>query len=135
MLLMEMVGLKRYSIGNNGDSSSKYFPYWIYDHFNQGKDIEMGNVDENEITRKVVRKMTIVALWCIQMRPHDRPSMNKVLEMLEGDVESLHIPEYPSQSAQIVVNVDHTGTTYSTDSVSLLHHNDASPSVEITMQE
>ncbi|XP_057798664.1 rust resistance kinase Lr10-like [Salvia miltiorrhiza] len=95
MLLMEMVGLKRDSIGNNGDSS-KYFPYWIYDHFNQGTYIEMGNVDENDITRKVVRKMTIVALWCIQMRPDDRPSMNKVLEMLEGDVERLQIPEYPS---------------------------------------
>ncbi|KAH6795133.1 hypothetical protein C2S52_005610 [Perilla frutescens var. hirtella] len=130
MLLMEMVGLNRDLIGHN-DDSSKYFPYWIYDHFNQGTDIEIkagkNNVnDEDDSGRRLVRKMTIVALWCIQMRANDRLSMNKVLEMLEGDIESLKIPDYPSQSIEIAVNVEQTGTTFSTDdSISLLRDNDA----------
>ncbi|KAG6391566.1 hypothetical protein SASPL_149322 [Salvia splendens] len=132
MLLMEMVSLKKDLIGNN-DNSSQYFPNWIYDYFNQGKDIEVVNSgdDENydDSWRKYGRKMTIVALWCIQMCPDHRPSMNKVLEMLEGDVERLKVPNYPSQSTQIVVD-----QTCSTDSVSLLEHEDASTSVEIIVE-
>ncbi|KAH6804777.1 hypothetical protein C2S51_033024 [Perilla frutescens var. frutescens] len=136
MMLIEMVGLNRDSIEN--DESSKYFPYWIYDHFNQGRDIEIGRVEinsahgENDSTRGLVRKMTIVALWCIQMNPDDRPPMNKVLEMLEGDIERLKIPDYPSQSIQIPLNMEQIGTTCSTDSASLLLDSDV-PSTSITM--
>ncbi|XP_042032035.1 LEAF RUST 10 DISEASE-RESISTANCE LOCUS RECEPTOR-LIKE PROTEIN KINASE-like 2.3 isoform X4 [Salvia splendens] len=130
MLLMEMVSLKKDLIGNN-DNSSQYFPYWIYDYFNLGKDIEVVNGGDDDSWKKYGRKMTIVALWCIQMCPDHRPSMNKVLEMLEGDVERLNIPEYPSQSIQTAV-VDQT---FSTDSVSLLEHDDSSPSVEIIVEE
>lgn len=127
MLLMEMVGLKG-DLNEKNDVSNKYFPYWIYDCFNQGKDIEIGNIDENidsDSTRNLIRKMTIVALWCIQMNPDDRPSMNKVLKMLEVDVERLKIPNYPSQSYCIVAAVDESGTTCSTDSAPLQCHSDA----------
>ena len=44
--------------------------------------------------------MVIVALWCVQMRPTDRPSMSKVIEMLEGHVESLQLPPKPSLRPQ-----------------------------------
>jgi len=51
---------------------------------------------------KIVKKMIIVALWCIQLKPNDRPSMSKVVEMLEGDIESLEmLPEptmYPDEN-------------------------------------
>ncbi|XP_042032322.1 LEAF RUST 10 DISEASE-RESISTANCE LOCUS RECEPTOR-LIKE PROTEIN KINASE-like 2.2 [Salvia splendens] len=85
MLLMEMLNLNK-DLTRNNDESSKYFPNWIYDHLNQGKDIDIGYVNEND-DRNIGRKMTIVALWCIQMSPDNRPSMNKVLEMLEGNEE------------------------------------------------
>ncbi|KAH6781369.1 hypothetical protein C2S51_006662 [Perilla frutescens var. frutescens] len=140
MLLMEMVSLKRDLIEKNEDSN-QYFPYWIYDHFNQGKDIEIEKTDkndekdENENMSKLARKMTIVALWCIQMSPDDRPSMNKVLEMLEGDAESLKIPDYPSDSIQFIINEDQNESTHATDSVPLLLHDDGWSSVEITVQE
>lgn len=39
--------------------------------------------------------MIIVALWCIQMKPIDRPPMNKVVEMLEEEIESLELPPKP----------------------------------------
>ncbi|XP_047970899.1 LEAF RUST 10 DISEASE-RESISTANCE LOCUS RECEPTOR-LIKE PROTEIN KINASE-like 2.3 [Salvia hispanica] len=130
MLLMEMVGLKR-DLPGNANESSQCFPYWIYDCYNQGKDVEFGNVDEisnedNERVRKTIRKMTIVALWCTQMSPDARPSMNKVIEMLEGDVERLQIPDRPSESIQVAVDDDQsygttTATTSSIDQVSLLH--------------
>ncbi|XP_057798690.1 probable receptor-like protein kinase At5g20050 isoform X2 [Salvia miltiorrhiza] len=138
MLLMEMVGLNQ-ELRGNYDDSSKYFPDWIYDHFNQGKDIEIekveeknGNDDGSESRKRLVQKMTIVALWCIQMRPHDRPSMSKVLEMLEADVERLHIPMYPFQSAHVAGNEEESRDTSATDSVSLLHYSNGS-NIEITI--
>ncbi|KAH6804185.1 hypothetical protein C2S51_032432 [Perilla frutescens var. frutescens] len=140
MLLMEIVSLKRDMRENNGDST-QYFPNWIYDYINQDKEFDIGKANkidgnyENDSASKLARKMTIVALWCIQMSPNDRPTMNKVLEMLEADVERLHLPEYPSQSTQIVVNMDQSGLTCSTDSASLLCQSDGYPSVEITVQE
>ncbi|KAK1281339.1 putative receptor-like protein kinase [Acorus gramineus] len=43
----------------------------------------------------VAKKMVLVGLWCIQMNPGDRPSMNKVLEMLEGNDGSIETPPKP----------------------------------------
>ncbi|KAF3456101.1 hypothetical protein FNV43_RR00745 [Rhamnella rubrinervis] len=44
---------------------------------------------------EIARKMVIVGLWCIQTNPSDRPSMSKVIEMLQGSVELLQIPPKP----------------------------------------
>ncbi|WKA07195.1 hypothetical protein VitviT2T_025051 [Vitis vinifera] len=94
MLLMEMVG-KRKNLNALADHSSQiYFPLWIYDKFDQGEDIEMGDATDNE--KISVKKMVIVALWCIQMKPTDRPSMSKALKMLEGEIELLQMPPKPS---------------------------------------
>lgn len=39
--------------------------------------------------------MTIVGLWCIQTLPNNRPTMSRVIEMLEGSMNSLDIPPNP----------------------------------------
>ncbi|RVW22883.1 Rust resistance kinase Lr10 [Vitis vinifera] len=75
-------------------SSQIYFPSWIYDRYDQGDNIDLGDATEDE--KKLVRKMVIVALWCIQLKPIDRPSMSKALEMLEGEVELLEMPPKPT---------------------------------------
>ncbi|XP_058219353.1 LEAF RUST 10 DISEASE-RESISTANCE LOCUS RECEPTOR-LIKE PROTEIN KINASE-like 2.5 [Rhododendron vialii] len=98
MLLMEMAGRRRNLNAFADQTSQIYFPSWIYDQFKAGKEIEMGEATEEE--REMVRKMVITALWCIQMRPSDRPSMNKVLEMLEGNVEALEMPPKPFLTPQ-----------------------------------
>ena len=51
--------------------------------------------DATEEEKRIAKKMIMVALWCIQMKPSDRPSMNKVVEMLEGEVEYLQMPSKP----------------------------------------
>ncbi|KAJ9679749.1 hypothetical protein PVL29_021609 [Vitis rotundifolia] len=94
MLLLEMVG-KRKNVNAFAEHSSQiYFPSWIYDRYDQGEDMEMGDATEDE--KKYVRKMVIVALWCVQMKPVDRPSMSKTLEMLEGEIELLKMPPKPT---------------------------------------
>ncbi|KAG6655697.1 hypothetical protein CIPAW_05G233700 [Carya illinoinensis] len=90
MLLMELVGKRKNLNAFVEYSSQIYFPTWVYDQFNDGKDIEIECAAEED--KEIVRKMIIVALWCIQTNPSNRPSMKKVVEMLEGEVEHLQIP-------------------------------------------
>jgi serine/threonine protein kinase len=94
MLLMEMVGRRKNLNACASHSSQIYFPSWIYDQVSEGKDIEVQE-DAMEHEDKTTKKMIIVALWCIQLKPVDRPSMHKVVEMLESDVESLQMPPKP----------------------------------------
>ncbi|BAT82151.1 hypothetical protein VIGAN_03211600 [Vigna angularis var. angularis] len=94
MFLMEIAN-KRKNLNPHAEHSSQlYFPFWIYDQLDKGKNIEMEDVTENE--NKIVKKMIIVSLWCIQLKPNDRPSMNKVVEMLEGHIANLKLPPKPS---------------------------------------
>ncbi|XP_035548840.1 LEAF RUST 10 DISEASE-RESISTANCE LOCUS RECEPTOR-LIKE PROTEIN KINASE-like 2.2 isoform X2 [Juglans regia] len=95
MLLMEMVSRRKNLHASTEHLSQIYFPTWIYDQFHDGKNIEIQDATEDE--RKLCKKMMIVALWCIQLKPSDRPSMNKVVKMLEGDVECLQVPLKPLQ--------------------------------------
>ncbi|KAL8538018.1 hypothetical protein ACS0TY_000104 [Phlomoides rotata] len=141
MLLMEMVGLNK-DMKRDNQASSKYFPCWIYDCFEQGHDIEFEVTDENhdddnmsDTNKSIAKKMTIVALWCIQTGPGDRPSMNKVVEMLEAPVGRLRVPNRPPQSAQVVVNYENQSlSTYSTDATSLLGQ-DVASCFEITIED
>ncbi|XWS10581.1 hypothetical protein CRYUN_Cryun38cG0008600 [Craigia yunnanensis] len=93
MLLTEMIG-RRKNLNEFVDHTSQiYFPLWLYDRLEQGEDIELGDVTDGE--KIMVRKMVVVAFWCIQMKPVNRPSMSKVLKMLETDVELLEMPPRP----------------------------------------
>ncbi|XP_011001830.1 PREDICTED: probable receptor-like protein kinase At5g39020 isoform X3 [Populus euphratica] len=94
MLLMEMVGRRKNLNVSASHSSQIYFPSWVYDQVSEGKDIEVQE-DAIEHEEKTKKKMIIVALWCIQLKPIDRPSMHKVVEMLKSDVESLRMPPKP----------------------------------------
>jgi serine/threonine protein kinase len=97
MLLMEMAS-RRKNVNSFAEHSSQiYFPTWVYDQLHDGKDIQMEDGTEEE--KKMIKKMIIVALWCIQMKPSDRPSMNNVVEMLEGEVECLQMPPMPTLSS------------------------------------
>ncbi|KAK8312453.1 hypothetical protein V6Z12_D01G043200 [Gossypium hirsutum] len=93
MLLMEIVG-RRKNVNAFADHTSQiYFPSWIYDRLDEGEDLELGDVSDDE--KAMVKKMVITAFWCIQLLPFDRPSMSKVLKMLESDVELLEMPSKP----------------------------------------
>ncbi|KAL2318179.1 hypothetical protein Fmac_032055 [Flemingia macrophylla] len=93
MLLMEMASKRKNLNPHVEHSSQLYFPFWIYNQLGKEKDIEMEDVTEEE--KKIAKKLIIVSLWCIQLKPDDRPSMNIVVEMLEGNLESLEIPPKP----------------------------------------
>ena len=112
MLLLEMAG-KRKNVNALAENSSQiYWPYWVHDQVSDGKAIEIGD-DATEEERKIVKKMIMVGLWCIQMKPMDRPTMKNVVEMLEGDLENLQLPPKP------VFNLDVTPPNIEGESSSL----------------
>ncbi|XP_027173748.1 LEAF RUST 10 DISEASE-RESISTANCE LOCUS RECEPTOR-LIKE PROTEIN KINASE-like 2.3 [Coffea eugenioides] len=95
MLLMEVAGRRRNVDVHAEHSSQIYFPSWIYDKFDQVEEMEIGD-HATEEEKTITRKLILIALWCIQMTPEDRPSMREVLQMLEGDASGLKLPPKPS---------------------------------------
>ncbi|XP_010415241.1 PREDICTED: LEAF RUST 10 DISEASE-RESISTANCE LOCUS RECEPTOR-LIKE PROTEIN KINASE-like 2.7 [Camelina sativa] len=98
MLVLEMIGARnkeKYNQASSSNTSSMYFPEWVYRDLELGKsrrDIEDGiNNEEDELAKK----MTLVGLWCIQPSPLDRPPMNRVVEMMEGSLGALEVPPRP----------------------------------------
>ncbi|XP_028754266.1 rust resistance kinase Lr10-like [Neltuma alba] len=82
MMLMEMAGRrKNYDVVQN--SWQTYFAKWVHDQFEET--IFKSNATEEE--KKIAQKMITVAFTCIQLSPSDRPSMSRVVEMLQGDVD------------------------------------------------
>lgn len=94
MLLMEVASRRKNLNPLAEHTSQAYFPSWVYHQLDEGNDLQMeGATTEDE--SKIRKKMMMVALWCIQMKPNDRPPMNKIIKMLEGEVDYLEMPQTP----------------------------------------
>ncbi|KAF9604809.1 hypothetical protein IFM89_010350 [Coptis chinensis] len=75
MMVLEMIGGRKNIDATVENMSEIYFPQWIYNHLKPDFNIEGSSEMFEEETTK---KMIIVALWCIQTHPSNRPSMSKV---------------------------------------------------------
>ncbi|XP_052136953.1 LEAF RUST 10 DISEASE-RESISTANCE LOCUS RECEPTOR-LIKE PROTEIN KINASE-like 2.5 [Oryza glaberrima] len=91
MLLLEIVKVRKNIKGIADNFSETFFPHWVYDHLVS----EMQCCETAYGTEEIARKMTIVGLWCIQMTPETRPSMSRVIEMLERSISELEMPPKP----------------------------------------
>jgi len=87
MMVLEMVGARK-NANHTSEASSKYFPQWIYDHLEE----YCVTAGETSVDTELVRKLIIVGFWCIQLQPNNRPSMTRVVEMLESSTDDLRIP-------------------------------------------
>ncbi|KAJ4826922.1 hypothetical protein Tsubulata_025536 [Turnera subulata] len=109
MVLLEMTGGRRNVclVTNGNDNSQRkwsYFPRIVNQKSRERKLmevvdsrlIESGGVDERRL-----RTLVYVALWCIQERARLRPSMTRVVEMLEGRVDV----EEPPDTQMMVVDL------------------------------
>ncbi|XP_052116186.1 receptor-like kinase TMK3 [Arachis duranensis] len=93
MLILELMGGKKNYNTSGSLTSEMYFPDWIY------KDLEQNTLGRGlpttEEENDMIKKITLVSLWCIQTNPSDRPSIDKVIEMLEGPLELVPYPPKP----------------------------------------
>ncbi|XXG62417.1 hypothetical protein AAC387_Pa05g0777 [Persea americana] len=104
MMLLEMTGRRKNIDACTEHSSQLDFPLWVYDQLNNGEDMIMEDIADND--KEIAKKMMIVALWCIQLKPAERPSMSKVIEMLEGNINDLHMPAKPLLSSPYMLDQD-----------------------------
>uniref|UniRef100_A0A0D3EIZ0 Protein kinase domain-containing protein n=1 Tax=Oryza barthii TaxID=65489 RepID=A0A0D3EIZ0_9ORYZ len=98
MLVLEMVSGRRNSDPSVESQNVVYFPEWIYEQVTIGQDLELGR-EMTEEEKAIMRQLAIVALWCIQWNPKNRPSMTKVVNMLTGRLQNLQVPPKPFFSA------------------------------------
>jgi serine/threonine protein kinase len=98
MMVSEMVGGRKNIDIRVDHTSELYFPHWIYKRLELDEELGLEGLMKEE-DKETARKLIIVSLWCIQTDPLNRPPMNRVVDMLNGSVDSLHIPPKPFLSS------------------------------------
>ncbi|PIA36037.1 hypothetical protein AQUCO_03400142v1 [Aquilegia coerulea] len=101
MMVLEMIGGRKNLDVTVENISGIYFPHWIYNQLKQDSKVEGPEIMKLEGAGEILKdptakKMIMVALWCIQTHPASRPSITKVVEMLEASNEELQMPPNPS---------------------------------------
>ncbi|XP_068648183.1 LEAF RUST 10 DISEASE-RESISTANCEUS RECEPTOR-LIKE PROTEIN KINASE-like 2.4 [Aristolochia californica] len=112
MLLLEMAGRRKNCDLGEENTSQVYFPDWIFKKAERGElkvgsfvgqvspveregtKTQKGEGEGEEEEEEILEKMSLVGLWCIQHIPANRPTMSKVIQMLEGTVE-IGMPPHP----------------------------------------
>ncbi|XP_014496699.1 LEAF RUST 10 DISEASE-RESISTANCE LOCUS RECEPTOR-LIKE PROTEIN KINASE-like 2.5 [Vigna radiata var. radiata] len=80
------------NINDEATETSEYFPDWIYRKLEQDQDLRSDDVIGTK-EKETERRMIAVSFWCIQTFPKDRPTHSRVIEMLEGNMNSQEIPQ------------------------------------------
>ncbi|XP_060195934.1 rust resistance kinase Lr10-like isoform X2 [Lycium barbarum] len=93
MLLLEMVGGRTKMVPKTNNQSKVNSLEWIYRHLENREELKIRLEEEGD--GAILRKLAIVALWCIQWHPIDRPSIKEVTQMLEGDGSHLNLSPNP----------------------------------------
>ncbi|KAJ1688354.1 hypothetical protein LUZ63_019744 [Rhynchospora breviuscula] len=94
MLLMEMTSGRR-NVDNYAENSSQvYYPSLIYNQLNLAEQTRYLDNAARQFGG-IEGALYKVALWCIQMRASSRPSMSRVIEMLQSDADSIEMPPRP----------------------------------------
>ncbi|KAK4708172.1 hypothetical protein R3W88_029097 [Solanum pinnatisectum] len=93
VVLLELI-CRRKCVDMSLDENEAILEYWVYNCFDAGELDKL--VRDEEVDRRQFERMVKISIWCIQDEPSLRPSMKKVLLMLEGTVE---IPAPPSPSS------------------------------------
>ncbi|KAJ4952412.1 hypothetical protein NE237_029244 [Protea cynaroides] len=93
IVLLEIICCRK-NLDTNASMDEIVLVNWVCDCFEKGE-LDLLNADE-EVDKKTFERIVKVGLWCIQNDPSLRPSMKKVVLMLEGTVD---IPVPPSPTS------------------------------------
>ncbi|KAL4027389.1 G-type lectin S-receptor-like serine/threonine-protein kinase RLK1 [Cucumis melo var. makuwa] len=95
IVLLEIISCRK-SLEVEGEDELMVLADMAYDCFQERK-VEMlvKNDEEAKQDMKRVEKFVKIGIWCIQEEPSFRPSMRKVVQMLEGAV-AVSTPPHPS---------------------------------------
>ncbi|KAL1543918.1 hypothetical protein AAHA92_20831 [Salvia divinorum] len=85
MVLLEIVGGRR-NFEVSPETNNRRFSLWAYEEFEKGNvgAVVDRRLVESEIDCVQATRVLQVSFWCIQEHPSFRPTMGKVVQMLEG---------------------------------------------------
>ncbi|XVF02979.1 hypothetical protein REPUB_Repub04eG0220900 [Reevesia pubescens] len=89
MVLLELASGRRNVDVDAINSSKVHFPSWVYE-LNERGGLELENQTKTDAI--IARKLFIIGLCCTQTKGSNRPSMTKVVEMLQGNIHDLEMP-------------------------------------------
>uniref|UniRef100_A0A2P2JY89 Receptor-like serine/threonine-protein kinase n=1 Tax=Rhizophora mucronata TaxID=61149 RepID=A0A2P2JY89_RHIMU len=111
MVLLEIVsGRRNFEVTAETDQTK--FSLWAYENFEKGNleaIVDKRLADQATVMDQVIRAIQ-VSFWCIQEHPSQRPTMGKVVQMLEG---VRNIPRPPAPKVVNEVPIGGTSTTLS----------------------
>ncbi|KAJ0810380.1 putative protein kinase RLK-Pelle-SD-2b family [Helianthus annuus] len=89
VLLLEIISCRKSVMENeSGDEYGAILTDWAWDCYQEKRlDVFVENDSEALDDVKKLRSFLMVGLWCVQEKPSLRPTMRKVIQMLEGVVE------------------------------------------------
>ncbi|XVF27021.1 hypothetical protein REPUB_Repub14bG0070600 [Reevesia pubescens] len=93
IMLFEIICCRR-SVKADVPENEAVLAHWVYDCFKANELEKL--VQNEEVEKSKLERMVKVGLWCTQDEPSSRPSMKKVILMLEG---TLNIPNPPLLSS------------------------------------
>ncbi|KAK7271010.1 hypothetical protein RJT34_26588 [Clitoria ternatea] len=89
MVLLEIVSGRR-NFDVSEETNRKKFSIWAYEEFENGN--IFGILDkrlvEEDVDMEQVKRVIQASFWCIQEQPSQRPTMSRVVQMLEGVAEA-----------------------------------------------
>ncbi|EFJ35790.1 hypothetical protein SELMODRAFT_79019, partial [Selaginella moellendorffii] len=94
MVLLELIGGRKNLDPAKIDSElSFFFPAWAVNEVKQGRLLSVVDPKIRDgVDNQGAERMVKVAFWCIQENPADRPTMDAVIQMLEGRQEIAEPP-------------------------------------------
>ena len=93
VVLLEVICCRRNIVVNVSNADEIILSSWVYKCFDAGELYKL--VGDENVDSRTLQRMVKVGLWCIQDDPALRPSMKKVILMLEGTVD-IPVPPNPS---------------------------------------
>ena len=113
VLLLELISGRRASTSSiNNYPMDLHFSIWAYSHIETASFMDVidplltGIANPDEVQRAL-----LVAFWCINCKPHRRPSMVEVVQMLEGHVP-IEVPVPRPDSLYNLEEDDENGSMY-----------------------
>jgi len=104
VLLLEIICCRRNVDGKSEIEEKGILTDWAYDCYRAGRiDILVENDDESINDINKLERFVMVAIWCLQEDPSLRPTMKKVMLMLEG-IAPVTIPPSPYPYSSVAVS-------------------------------
>ncbi|KAL2323828.1 hypothetical protein Fmac_022886 [Flemingia macrophylla] len=104
VLLVEIICCRKNVDGEIGSGENAILTDWTYDCYRDGRiDVLVENDDEAINDIDMLERFVKVAIWCLQEDPSLRPTMKKVMLMLEG-IAPVTIPPSPYPCTSVFVS-------------------------------